>query len=153
MRLWSFRASFLCHGCSSNSKYRQHVVNDSLDLIQTSVSFVGSVPAPFRTVDVDNLPRYPVTPTIRCRVSRVEPKAARILPRVRWNAGQSDEYPGVLGSRGSAVRVECARCVGSCLSRGKSRVALIVSTACAVAVVTWTLLYFRPTIERFLEAG
>jgi hypothetical protein len=29
--------------------------------------------------------------------SLVEPKAARILPRVRRNAGQSDEYPGVLG--------------------------------------------------------
>src|ERR1700740_37950 len=27
-------------------------------------------------------------------------------------------------------------------------VALTVSTACAVAVVAWTLLYFRPTIER-----
>jgi hypothetical protein len=36
---------------------------------------------------------------------------------------------------------------------GNERAALIVSTACAVAVVAWTLLYFRPTIERFLEAG
>lgn len=31
-------------------------------------------------------------------------------------------------------------------------VALIVSTACAVAAVAWTALYFRPTVERLLEA-
>jgi hypothetical protein len=30
---------------------------------------------------------------------------------------------------------------------------LIVSTACAVAGVAWTLVYFRPAIERFLEKG
>ena len=36
---------------------------------------------------------------------------------------------------------------------GSQSVALIVSTACAVAAVAWTLLYFRPTIQRFLETG
>ena len=36
---------------------------------------------------------------------------------------------------------------------GNESAALIVSTACAVAAVAWTLLYFRPTITRFLEAG
>ena len=30
---------------------------------------------------------------------------------------------------------------------------LILSTACAVAGVAWTLVYFRPTIGRFLEEG
>ena len=32
-------------------------------------------------------------------------------------------------------------------------VPLIVSAACAVSVVVWTLAYFRPSIGRFLEAG
>lgn len=31
--------------------------------------------------------------------------------------------------------------------------ALIVSAACAVLAVAWTLIYFRPTIERFLVTG
>ena len=48
---------------------------------------------------------------------------------------------GALGALGLAFRA------------GSQGVALIVSTACAVAVVAWTFLYFRPTIERFLEAG
>jgi hypothetical protein len=43
--------------------------------------------------------------------------------------------------------------LGLAFRAGGQGVALIVSTACAVAVVAWTLLYFRPTIERFLEAG
>jgi hypothetical protein len=43
--------------------------------------------------------------------------------------------------------------LGLAFRAGSQGVALIVSTACAVAVVAWTLLYFRPTIERFLEAG
>jgi Anthrone oxygenase len=30
---------------------------------------------------------------------------------------------------------------------------LILSATCAVAAVAWTLAYFRPTIERFLEQG
>ena len=30
---------------------------------------------------------------------------------------------------------------------------LTVSAACAVSGVVWTLVYFRPTIGRFLEAG
>jgi hypothetical protein len=33
------------------------------------------------------------------------------------------------------------------------REAIIVSAVCAIAVVAWTLLYFRPTIERFLTGG
>jgi len=31
--------------------------------------------------------------------------------------------------------------------------AIIVSAACAIVGVVWTLVYFRPTIERFLEDG
>ena len=36
---------------------------------------------------------------------------------------------------------------------GSPAVPLIVSAACAISVVVWTLVYFRPTIGRFLEAG
>ena len=43
--------------------------------------------------------------------------------------------------------------LGLAFRGGHQGVPLIVSAACAVAGVTWTLLYFRPTIERFLEAG
>jgi hypothetical protein len=43
--------------------------------------------------------------------------------------------------------------LGLAFRAGSQGVALIVSTACAVAGVAWTLVYFRPTIERFLEAG
>jgi hypothetical protein len=43
--------------------------------------------------------------------------------------------------------------LGLALSAGSQGIALIVSTGCAVAIVAWTLLYFRPTIERFLQAG
>ena len=35
---------------------------------------------------------------------------------------------------------------------GSPAVPLIVSAACAISVVVWTLVYFRPTIGRFLEA-
>ena len=43
--------------------------------------------------------------------------------------------------------------LGLAFGTGSESVALIVSAACAVAGVAWTLLYFRPTIERFLEPG
>src|SRR5262249_12816364 len=43
--------------------------------------------------------------------------------------------------------------LGLAFGAGSQGTALIVSTACAIAVVAWTLLYFRPTIERFLETG
>jgi hypothetical protein len=43
--------------------------------------------------------------------------------------------------------------LGAGFVAGREGVALIVSTACAVVGVAWTLLYFRPNIERFLEAG
>ena len=43
--------------------------------------------------------------------------------------------------------------LGLAYSAGSQGIALIVSTACAVVIVAWTLLYFRPTIERFLEVG
>jgi len=43
--------------------------------------------------------------------------------------------------------------LGLAFRAGSEGVALIVSTACAVVGVAWTLLYFRPNIERFLEAG
>jgi hypothetical protein len=39
------------------------------------------------------------------------------------------------------------------LRAGSPAVPLFVSAACAVSVVVWTLVYFRPTIGRFLEAG
>ena len=35
---------------------------------------------------------------------------------------------------------------------GTASVPLIVSAACAVSAIVWTLVYFRPTIVRFLEA-
>ena len=38
-------------------------------------------------------------------------------------------------------------------SAGRPAVSLTVSAASAVSVVVWTLVYFRPTIGRFLEAG
>ena len=43
--------------------------------------------------------------------------------------------------------------LGLAFRAGSQGVDLIVSTACAVAGVAWTLLYFRPTIERLLEPG
>jgi hypothetical protein len=36
---------------------------------------------------------------------------------------------------------------------GSREVPLILSAMCAISVVAWTLAYFRPTIERFLEDG
>ena len=39
------------------------------------------------------------------------------------------------------------------LRAGSRFVPLIVSAACAVSAIAWTLVYFRPTIGRFLEAG
>lgn len=36
---------------------------------------------------------------------------------------------------------------------GNLRAPLALSSACAVAAVAWTLAYFRPRIERFLERG
>jgi hypothetical protein len=36
---------------------------------------------------------------------------------------------------------------------GSAGAPLIVSAACAVSAVVWTLVYFRPTIVRFLETG
>jgi hypothetical protein len=39
------------------------------------------------------------------------------------------------------------------LRAGTPAAPVIVSAACAVATVAWTLVYFRPTIVRFLEAG
>ncbi len=43
--------------------------------------------------------------------------------------------------------------LGLALWTGSQGAALIVSAVCAVAGVAWTLVYFRPTIERFLEEG
>jgi hypothetical protein len=40
--------------------------------------------------------------------------------------------------------------MGLALWAGNPGEAIIVSAVCAIAVVAWTLLYFRPTIERFL---
>ena len=39
------------------------------------------------------------------------------------------------------------------LRAGNPRPPLALSSACAIAAVAWTLAYFRPTIERFLERG
>ena len=36
---------------------------------------------------------------------------------------------------------------------GRARLPIVMSSACAVAGVAWTLVYFRPTIVRFLERG
>lgn len=36
---------------------------------------------------------------------------------------------------------------------GRPAIPLIVSAACAVSGVAWTLVYFRPTVGRFLERG
>jgi hypothetical protein len=36
---------------------------------------------------------------------------------------------------------------------GGQGLAIIVSSVCAVAGVAWTLIYFRPTIERFLGSA
>jgi hypothetical protein len=44
--------------------------------------------------------------------SRVEPKAARILCRVRESTYQSDEHSGVLGTRGPAICAQRPRCLG-----------------------------------------
>ena len=43
--------------------------------------------------------------------------------------------------------------LGVAFAAGREGPALIVSTACAIGAVAWTLVYFRPNIERFLEAG
>lgn len=43
--------------------------------------------------------------------------------------------------------------LGLAFLAGTQGVALIVSAVCAVAGVAWTLVYFRPTIERFLAEG
>jgi hypothetical protein len=41
--------------------------------------------------------------------------------------------------------------LGAALREGSAGVPLVVSAACAVSGVAWTLVYFRPTITRFLE--
>lgn len=43
--------------------------------------------------------------------------------------------------------------LGLALWTGVYGVAIVISAVCAVAGVTWTMLYFRPTIERFLNGG
>ena len=43
--------------------------------------------------------------------------------------------------------------LATAFSAGAQGWPLIFSATCAVAVVAWTLAYFRPTIERFLEHG
>ena len=42
--------------------------------------------------------------------------------------------------------------MGLAFVAGREGPALMISTACAVGAVAWTLVYFRPNIERFLEA-
>ena len=44
--------------------------------------------------------------------------------------------------------------LGLALRAGSQGVAITTSAVCAIAIVAWTLIYFRPTIERFLgDAG
>jgi hypothetical protein len=43
--------------------------------------------------------------------------------------------------------------LGLALLAGSQGEVIIVSAVCSIAVVAWTLLYFRPTIERFLAGG
>ena len=43
--------------------------------------------------------------------------------------------------------------LGTAYSNGTLGAPIITSSICAVAVVSWTLAYFRPTVSRFLEQG
>jgi len=43
--------------------------------------------------------------------------------------------------------------LGLALWTGNQGLAIIVSSACAIVGVAWTLVYFRPMIERFLNDG
>ena len=43
--------------------------------------------------------------------------------------------------------------LGLALWTGNQDGAIIVSAACAIAAVVWTLVYFRPTVERLLRDG
>ena len=43
--------------------------------------------------------------------------------------------------------------LGLALWTGNQDRAIIASAACAIAAVVWTLVYFRPTVERFLRDG
>ena len=42
---------------------------------------------------------------------------------------------------------------GLAFRSGAQGIPLTVSSSCAVLVFAWTLVYFRPTIERFLQDG
>jgi hypothetical protein len=43
--------------------------------------------------------------------------------------------------------------LGLAVWTGRQGMTIIASGVCAVAGVAWTLMYFRPTIERFLRDG
>jgi len=69
------------------------------------------------------------------RASRVEPQAAGGVPVAPLYA---------LSGFGA---------LGLAFWTGNQDGAIIASAACAIAAVVWTLVYFRPTVERFLRDG
>jgi hypothetical protein len=83
-----------------------------------------------------------------------------------WSRKPPESFRGFMGAPVSRMNLPafwapvaplyalCAlAALGLAFRAGNPGAPLIVSTACAVAGVAWTLAYFRPAIERFLEAG
>ena len=83
-----------------------------------------------------------------------------------WSRKPPDSFTGFVGASDSRMNIpafwapvaplyalSALAALGLAFRAGSQGVDLIVSAACAVAGVAWTLVYFRPTIERFLKAG
>ena|SRR6185312_820481 len=83
-----------------------------------------------------------------------------------WSRKPPDSFRGFMGEPVSRMNIpafwmpvaplyalSALAALGLAFLAGSQGTALTVSTACAVAAVAWTLLYFRPTIERFLVTG
>ena len=62
-----------------------------------------------------------------------------------------DEYRGVLDPSNPLFALSALAAVVAATMQRTPNVMLIASAACAVTVVAWTLIYFRPTVARFLE--
>lgn len=82
-----------------------------------------------------------------------------------WSRKPPESFRGFVGTSVSRVNIPTfwvpavplyalSALAAFCLAvrAGSQGTALIVSTACAGAALAWTLLYFRPTVERLLEA-
>jgi hypothetical protein len=82
-----------------------------------------------------------------------------------WSRKPPESLRGFVGSPASRMNIplfwipvtplyalSALAALGLAFLAGSQGIALIVSAACAVAVVAWTLLYFRPTVVRFLES-